>query len=111
MTNEITMQEIENWFAAEMQSQSRLAKAIMAEGFGDATTARGCRGAIRRGIKRVYGKDTNVFERQGWYSDATIIGSEEVEYEWAIAVCGQGLDNPKFYAEPETGTTIGVYPI
>lgn len=85
-----------------------LVENIMREGFGTAKTARGCRGAIRRGLKRTYGSDAGVFERQGWYSAGIVIGSEAAEYEWAIAVSGY-ITNPNFYAEPETGSTLAVW--
>lgn len=87
-----------------------LVENILREGFGTAKTARGCRGAIRRGLKATYGTDAGVFERNGWYSATKVIGSEGAEYEWAIAV-SMYLTNPNFYAEPETGSTLAVYPI
>ena len=87
-----------------------LVQNIMREGYGAAKTVRGCRGAIRRGLRRTYGKATTVFERQGWYSTSIVIGSEEADYEWAIRVSGY-ITNPNFYAEPETGSTIAVYGI
>ena len=85
-----------------------LASNIMREGFGIAKTAKGCRGAIRRGLRRTYGSSVQVFERQGWYSDEPVIGSDEADHEWAVRISSY-ITNPNFWVEPETYSTLTVY--
>jgi hypothetical protein len=88
---------------------SILVTAIMMAGYGEAKTARGCRAAIVKGLTTAF-DDCDVFQRQGWYSDVLVIGSESAPYEWAIKVSAY-IRNDRFYAEPESGSVLAVYPI
>jgi len=85
-----------------------LASNIMREGFGTAKTARGCRGAIKRGLRRTYGSDVQVFERQGWYSPEIVIGSDDADHEWAVYISSY-ITNPNFWVEPDTRSGLAVY--
>ena len=93
-----------------------LAQNIMSEGFGQAVTARGCRGAIRRGLKRTYNEITtskhgysiHIFDRKSEFGTGTGVACEDAGYEWAVYVSG-ALQNPIFFAEPQNNWSLAVY--
>ena len=86
---------------------SVIVNSIMSSGYGEAKTALGCRGAIKRGLAKV-GYDS--FERSSWYSANTVLGSHEAPYEWAIKVSSY-LKNDKFYVESDSDSVLAVWGI
>ena len=80
---------------------------MIKEGFNTAKTKRGCRGAVKRTLKKL-GFDYFEYadpEFNGIKSvDRIIFGTEEAPFQWTVEVTGMtSFDNPKFYLECETG--------
>lgn len=79
--------------------RNEIQKSIIAAGFNTATTAKGCREAVKKGFETL---EYTYFESPT--GDSPIIfGSNDVSCEFAISIKNAGkLDNPKFYFECET---------
>jgi hypothetical protein len=84
-----------------------LIEAIMDEGYADAKTARGCEGAIRRGIKQIFGQDSDVVKRQSYYSNQMALAYNDTDKTWAVEIAGYlTTQNPHFYMECENNYSI-----